>query len=53
MYFNAFTDANSQLQYVAEYAFWEGADPIPPFWGLTLRSTGNSQFVFTLALVTP
>ena len=53
VYFNAFTDQSSQLQYVAEYAFWDGADPIPPFWGLTLRATGNCQFVFTLARVSP
>lgn len=53
VYFHAFTDQHSRLQYVAEYSFWDGTNPIPPFWGLTLRSSGNSQFVFTLALVTP
>ncbi|MCP3822708.1 hypothetical protein NLX86_32880 [Streptomyces sp. A3M-1-3] len=53
VYFHAFTDRDSRLQYVAEHAYWDGGHPIPPFWSLALRSTGNSQFVFTMALVTP
>ncbi|MFG2221661.1 hypothetical protein ACIBK8_13455 [Streptomyces sp. NPDC050161] len=52
VYFHPFTDALSRLQYVSEYAYWEGNDPIPPFWGVELRATGNTQFVMLLMLVT-
>jgi hypothetical protein len=51
-YFHPFTDALSRLQYVAEYSYWEGNNPIPPYWGLELRAFGNTQFVIVLMLVT-
>ncbi|MGK5641279.1 hypothetical protein ACSNOK_23625 [Streptomyces sp. URMC 126] len=49
----SFSDRQATLEYVSEFAFWDFDDPIPPFWGLTLRASGNAQFVFTLVLVTP
>ncbi|MFI0737460.1 hypothetical protein ACH4PU_04990 [Streptomyces sp. NPDC021100] len=49
----SFSDRNAQLEYVSEFSFWDFNDPIPPFWGVTLRATGSSEFIFTLVLVTP
>lgn len=49
----SFSDSSAALEYVSEYAFREGDDPVPPYWGLTLRATGNSDFFFSMVLVTP
>ncbi|ANP48715.1 hypothetical protein J2Z21_007138 [Streptomyces griseochromogenes] len=49
----SFSDSSAALEYVSEYAFWEGDDPAPPYWGLKLRATGNSDFFFSMVLVTP
>lgn len=46
------SDSSSALEYVSEYAFWD-EEPVPPYWGLTLRASGNSDFFFSMILVTP
>ncbi|GHI05843.1 hypothetical protein AQI88_09615 [Streptomyces cellostaticus] len=49
----SFSDTKATLEYVSEYAFTDSDDPVPPYGGLTLRATGNSDFFFSMVLVTP
>ncbi|MFG2223587.1 hypothetical protein [Streptomyces sp. NPDC048644] len=47
-----FSSRQAQLRVVEERYFWDWDAARPPAWGLLLQSLGDSQFAFTITLVT-